>query len=174
MLFNMEAINMIRLDPIGFIRTPYKEEAPYQPEPDQKGEFYIELKEEFELALNGLNEFKYIYIIYYLNQLNEDIKLMISPPWSKNKEVGLFASRTPVRPNPIGLSVVQIKEIKGNRVYVSGLDAFDNTPLLDIKPYIDGLDSKIDANYGWVDMEDGSEDDIEHLKLHINGIPHEH
>ena len=85
-------------------------------------------------------------------------------------EVGLFASRSPVRPNPIGLSIVRLKRIEGNVVYTSGLDVFDGTPLLDIKPYIKGLDSKDDANYGWIKELD----DKDHLLLHIKGIPHEY
>jgi tRNA (Thr-GGU) A37 N-methylase len=70
---------------------------------------------------------------------------------------------------PIGLSVVCIKRIEGNVIHVSGLDLFDGTPLLDIKPYIDQLDVKKDANLGWV----GDMDDPEHLALHIQGVPHD-
>jgi tRNA (adenine37-N6)-methyltransferase len=75
-----------------------------------------------------------------------------------------------LRPNPIGLSVTRLLRIKGRRVYTSGLDVFDGTPLLDIKPYIDGLDSKPDANGGWLD----SLPDAEHLMLHIKGLPHDY
>jgi tRNA-Thr(GGU) m(6)t(6)A37 methyltransferase TsaA len=96
--------------------------------------------------------------------------MMVSPPWADGKKVGVFASRSPVRPNPIGLSVVRIKNIVENRIYTSGLDAFDGTPLLDIKPYIKDLDSKSDANYGWIEEMD----DMEHLILHIKGIPHDY
>jgi tRNA-Thr(GGU) m(6)t(6)A37 methyltransferase TsaA len=94
--------------------------------------------------------------------------MKVTPPWTKGQQVGLFASRSPLRPNPIGLSVVRVKEVSENRVYTSGLDVFDNTPLLDIKPYINDLDSKCDANNGWVQMID----EDEHLALHIQGIPH--
>ena len=95
---------------------------------------------------------------------------MVSPPWAKGKKVGVFASRSPVRPNPIGLSIVRIKKIVGNKIYTSGLDVFDGTPLLDIKPYIKDLDNKDNANYGWV-KETG---DMSHLSLHIKGIPHDY
>ena len=94
----------------------------------------------------------------------------VSPPWANGLRVGLFASRSPLRPNPIGLSVVRVKGIENNRVYTSGLDVFDGTPLLDIKPYINDLDSKCDANNGWV--QNMNED--EHLALHIQGIPHDY
>ena len=96
--------------------------------------------------------------------------MQVNPPWAGNKVVGVFASRSPVRPNNIGLSIVKIKKIIGRKIITSPLDVFDGTPLLDIKPYIADLDSKPDANYGWV--EDLA--DREHLKLHIKGIPHDY
>ena len=82
----------------------------------------------------------------------------------------MFASRSPNRPNPIGLSVVKILRIEKNIIAISGIDAFDNTPLLDIKPYIKNLDSKEDANFGWVNNTELDE----HLKMHLAGIPHKH
>ena len=118
-----------------------------------------------------MEQFRYIYVIYFINQLpNTEPKLTIKPPWIENIEIGLFASRAPNRPNPIGLSIVQLKKIEKNIIYTSGLDVFDNTPLLDIKPYIRDLDSKSDANYGWLKFENKEEQD--HLLLHIKGIPH--
>jgi tRNA (adenine37-N6)-methyltransferase len=158
----------MRIIPIGKIRTPYKDKAPYQPLPDKNDKFYIELDEEYLPALTRIEEFKYIYLIYYLHKAPDKFSLVIRPPWSGNKNIGLFASRSPARPNPIGLSVVKLKSIRNNKIYIDGIDAFDNTPLLDIKPYVAGLDSKADANIGWLDVND----DIEHLKLHIEGIPH--
>src|SRR6056297_3324100 len=133
----------MKIQKIGEIRTPYKEKAPYQPKDNvEKDEFYINLSKD-----------------------NPDLK--IQPPWSNGKEIGLFASRSPHRINPIGLSVVELKKIKENKIFISSLDAFDKTPLLDIKPYIKNLDDKIDANYGWIDKND-----FKHLNLHIKGIPH--
>ncbi|WP_280178717.1 tRNA (N6-threonylcarbamoyladenosine(37)-N6)-methyltransferase TrmO [Promethearchaeum syntrophicum] len=157
--------------PIGTIHTPYIDEAPYQPLKDDKGEFYIVLQETLTPALEGLNHFKYIYIIYFIDKLPKtEVNLNINPPWIENIEIGLFASRAPNRPNPIGLSIVKIKKIEKNIIYTSGLDVLDNTPLLDIKPYIRELDSKSDANYGWLNFE--NEEDKGHLLLHIKGIPH--
>ena len=96
--------------------------------------------------------------------------MRFTPPWLENKELGLFATRTPCRPNPIGLSIVKLINVIDNRLYVSGLDVFDNTPLLDIKPYIKELDDKSDANYGWLNDVDNRE----HFMLHIKGIPHDY
>jgi len=97
--------------------------------------------------------------------------MTVSPPWTPDTKVGLFASRSPARPNPIGISIVRVKKITGNEIITSGLDVFDNTPLLDIKPYIKDLDSKNDANYGWLD---DLESNKQHLLLHIKGIPHDY
>jgi len=117
-----------------------------------------------------LEKFKYIYLVFFADRIGREPEMLISPPWAGGKKVGVFASRSPARPNPVGLSIVRIKKITGNKIFTSGLDVFDNTPLLDIKPYIKDLDNKEDANYGWIkDL-----DDMEHLSLHIKGIPHDY
>lgn len=155
---------------IGVIKTPYVGKAPYQPVETGSGEFYLEIDEPYVEGLKGLDSFSYIYVLYFIDRVTGPARMTVTPPWSDGRAVGLFASRSPERPNPIGLSIVRLKKIIGNRVYTSGLDVFDNTPLLDIKPYIKDLDSKPDADYGWV--EDADEN--QHLALHIQGIPHEH
>lgn len=160
----------MKMKPIGYIHSPYQDKAPYQPTENDEGEFYIELAEELTEGLRDLEKFRYIYVLYFIHRLSKEVKMNVSPPWADGKKVGLFSSRSPVRPNPIGLSIVKILKIKDNRIYTSGLDAFHGTPVLDIKPYIQDLDNKEDANGGWLDeMED-----LEHLKLHIKGIPHEY
>ena len=156
--------------PIGIIRTPYKQRAPYQPVNNDKGVFKVILYENYKEALSGLEEFEYIYLIFHLHLINEKPRNFVKPPWAKGKEVGLFASRSPNRPNPIGLSIVKIRGINANIIYTSGIDVYDETPLLDIKPYIKELDSKYDSNYGWIE----SQKDYEHLMLHIKGIPHDY
>jgi len=155
------------LKKIGTIHTPYKNFAPYQPRENDEGEFIIEVEPAYEAGLNRLEEFSYIYVLYYLHRRSGKISLKARPPWT-DQVVGLFASRSPHRPNPIGLSVVRLEKRQGNNLFVSGLDAFDGTPLLDLKPYLQELDSKADADYGWLN---GSED-RDHLLLHIKGIPH--
>ncbi len=155
---------------IGIIRTPYKEKAPYQPvRDDVSGLFYIRLYDKYVDGLKLLDTFKYIYVLYALDHIHiRKNNLIIHPPWANEYSVGIFASRSPNRPNPIGLSIVQIKQIKGNIIEISGIDAFDGTPVLDIKPYLKDLDAKLDANYGWAEPAD----DESHLLLHIKGIPH--
>ncbi|MCK5312210.1 MAG: SAM-dependent methyltransferase, partial [Desulfobacteraceae bacterium] len=122
-------------------------------------------------GLADLDLFKYIYAIFYIDRLHDDVSMKITPSWAPDIKVGLFASRSPNRPNPIGISIVKIKKIVNNEIFTSGLDVFDKTPLLDIKPYIKDLDSKDDANQGWVD---GLENNKEHMSLHIKGIPHDY
>ena len=155
---------------IGVIHTPYSNNAPYQPVENDEGEFFILLNSDYLDGLKELAQFHYAYIIYYIHRLKRGVSMTVYPPWAEGKKVGLFASRSPLRPNPIGLSVVKIKKIIKNKISTSGLDVFDGTPLLDIKPYVKDLDSKIDANYGWVDESA----DRNHLILHIKGIPHEY
>ena len=156
--------------PIGVIRTPYKESAPYQPIDGDEGDFRLVLDPIYEQGLKGLETFRYITVLYYLHRVEGDVELIVRPPWAGGVAVGVFASRAPNRPNPLGLSVVRLLGVEGNVVRVSGLDVYDGTPLLDIKPYVRELDSKADANYGWVEQFE----DREHLILHIKGIPHEH
>ncbi len=156
--------------PIGVIRTPYTDSAPYQPLAEPEGEFRLVLDPGWEEALRDLDRFRYIYVLYWIHRVNRPVTNLAYPPWAEGKAVGLFASRSPVRPNPIGLSVVKVLAVEGREVRVSSLDAFDGTPLLDIKPYVKDLDSKEDANYGWLEDLPGKD----HLLLHIKGIPHDY
>jgi len=160
----------IHFKPIGVIRTPYTDHAPYQPVTDDSGQFRIIIDPQYQEGLQDLDRFRYIYVLYHVHRVKKEASLKVHPDWIENTHVGVFASRSPVRPNALGLSVVQIKGIEKNQIITSGLDVFDQTPLLDIKPYIKDLDSKADANYGW--LEDFEDQD--HLMKHIKGIPHEY
>ena len=159
---------MITFKAIGVIHTPYTNTAPYQPVADDEGEFFIEVYSKYSKGLFELDSFRYMYVIYYIHRLTRRVTMEVSPPWTQGLQIGLFASRSPLRPNPIGLSIAKIETIDKNKIFTSGLDVFDGTPLLDIKPYVKDLDSKCDANYGWIDRLG----DLKHLALHIQGIPH--
>ena len=160
----------IQFNSIGVICTPYIEKAPYQPIKNDEQEFSIVVDPQFTQGLHELDRFNYIIVLYHIHLLDKEAEMSVAPSWCKGKKVGLFASRSPVRPNPIGLSIVRIKKIEENIIFTSGLDVFDKTPLLDIKPYIKDLDSKQDSNYGWLD----DLEDEEHLWQHIMGIPHKY
>ena len=160
----------ITFHPIGVIHTPYHDKAPYQPVESDEGVFQVEVFPEYREGLQDLESFHYIYLLYYIDRLSRPVSMKVEPIWAGEITVGLFASRSPLRPNPIGLSVVKILKIEENIINTTGLDVFDGTPLLDIKPYIKDLDAKKDANYGWVEKTG----DLRHLALHILGIPHEY
>jgi len=165
-----EGIVCFEMKQIGVIRTPYTDNAPYQPVKEEEGDFRIVVEPQYADGLHKLDGFRYIYVIYYVHHVKGDQSMIVSPPWADGVQVGVFASRSPDRLNHIGLSIVRIKHIINNEILTSGLDAFDGTPVLDIKPYIKDLDVKSDANYGWIEEIEGHE----HLLLHIKGIPHEY
>jgi len=165
-----EEIMTFQLKQIGVIQTPYINNAPYQPVDEDKGDFRIVIDPKYSDGLYRLDRFRYIYVIYYTHKVKRELSTIVSPPWTGGEKVGVFASRSAVRPNHIGLSIVRIKKIINNEVSTSGLDVFDGTPVLDIKPYVKDLDAKSDANYGWIEEID----DYEHLLLHIKGIPHDY
>ncbi|MBN2493155.1 MAG: tRNA (N6-threonylcarbamoyladenosine(37)-N6)-methyltransferase TrmO [Deltaproteobacteria bacterium] len=161
----------ILLRPIGVIRTPYTDWAPYQPVEREEGvgKFHVQVHERYAQGLQDLDRFAYVILVYYLDRIEKEPGLLVRPPWV-DREVGLFASRSPNRPNPIGLSIVRVHAIEGREIHTWPIDVFDGTPLLDIKPYIATLDSKTDADDGWIEGVAGKE----HLLQHVRGIPHGH
>jgi tRNA-Thr(GGU) m(6)t(6)A37 methyltransferase TsaA len=146
----------IELHQIGTIRTPYTIEAPRQPVEKEQGDFRLILNREYEEGLDRLETFRYIYILFYLDRKKTAMNLRVSPPHTKGLQVGLFASRSPHRPNPLGLSIVRVEKIIGNEIFISGIDAYDKTPLLDIKPYMEKLDCKVGAGNGWAEKQDNT------------------
>lgn len=163
----------VSLPIIGTAHTPYKHKAPFQPQPENvnDGEFYIQVESQYAAATHGLNTFSHIFILSYLDKSLEP-EITVRPPWKDdNKRYGTFATRSPNRPSPIGLTRVRLHHIEGKRIYTGPLDLFDGTPVLDIKPFIqtlDGMAGEKDAgNDGWLEGSD-------HLELHRLGIPHAH
>lgn len=98
-------------------------------------------------ALDGLEEFSHIIVLYWMHRLTSvEVPLKVRPRGKQDLPmVGLFASRSPVRPNPIGKSMARLLQRQGNILRVRGLDALNGTPVIDIKPYIPGYDSAMDA-----------------------------
>jgi tRNA-Thr(GGU) m(6)t(6)A37 methyltransferase TsaA len=164
---------IIQYQPIGVIHTPYQADGfcPSQPVEREEGESRIEVFPEYRKGLDELSKFHYVYVLCHLDQGRpERVSMRVKPPWAKGHEAGLFATRSPHRPVPIGLSVVRLKSIEEGTLVCGLMDVFDGTPLLDIKPYIRDLDAKKDANLGWI----GEIDDHHHLLDHVRGIAHKH
>jgi len=137
--------------PIGVIHSPYKEskDMPIQGTFDDKVEAWLELKDEYVNGLKDLDGFSHAIIIYYFHKSNrEDIE---GKPFLEQDKHGIFAIRSPHRPNHIGFSIIKIKSIKANKVYFTEVDMLDGTPLLDIKPYIKYFDSRDNVVSGWVE-----------------------
>lgn len=145
------------LTPIGVIRTPYlsKYDAPRQPGADDRihdGTIDLFPGHNFEQALTDLDGFSHIWVISWFDQAT-GWKPMVLPPRSRRKH-GVFATRSPHRPNPIGISVVQLLSIHGLKLQVRGADLLDGTPVLDIKPYLPYADAIVDAGRGWTETAD--------------------
>lgn len=124
--------------PIGVIRTPYADMAPFQAkEDDSSGEFILELDEQYASGLQDLEKRRYVIVLFHIDRARGyDGSNTAHPPSMNGGTTGLFASRSPNRPNPIGLDVARVLKVEGKRVLTSGLSALDGTPLLDVKPYI--------------------------------------
>ena len=102
----------------------------------------------YEAGLQDLEGFSHIYLLYHFHRA-APMRLRVVP-FLDRREHGIFATRAPSRPNPIGLSIVEQLEVRGNRLTVRGIDVLDGTPLLDIKPYIDAFDRVEDSHSGWL------------------------
>jgi len=139
--------------PVGFIRTQNRElaGAPIQPlyGRDQTGK--VEILLEYIPGLKDLEGFSHIILIYVFDRHRKgDFKLQVKP-YMDNKLRGVFATRAPKRPNNLGISIVKIEQIKNNMIFFSGADMLDNTPLLDIKPYVPDFDNNTEFKKGWLE-----------------------
>jgi len=141
----------ILMHPIGIIHSPYQESRniPIQGTFDDKVEAWHDLIDEYASGLKDLDTFSHAIIIYYFHRSHRE-NLEGRPFLEKNKH-GIFAIRSPHRPNHIGLSIIKIKSLKANRVYFTGVDVLDGTPLLDIKPYVKYFDIRENVISGWLE-----------------------
>lgn len=140
----------ISFTPIGVIYTPFDRpqgmpiQAAYAP--DVRGT--VELDPAYAAGLKDLDGFSHIILLYHFHR-STGYALRVRP-YLDDEERGLFAVRAPRRPNPIGLSVVELERIEGNVLYVRGVDMLDGTPLLDIKPFVPAFDSPVATRIGWL------------------------
>jgi tRNA (adenine37-N6)-methyltransferase len=141
----------VEFNPIGIIHSPYNdlEGMPIQPVGARNVKGIIEIKNEYKAGLKDLDGFSHIILIYHLH-LSTGHSLEVKPFLDTEKR-GIFATRSPKRPNQIGLSVVRLEKIEGSKLFISDVDIVDGTPLLDIKPYIPHFDKQKDdeLSIGW-------------------------
>lgn len=140
--------------PIGIIRTPFKTKygAPRQPATAKENTVGIITLNEgcnFEQALEDLSGFDYIWVLFWFHK-NKNWKPKVLPPHGGRTKRGLFATRSPHRPNPIGLSLCRLLSVKGRTVKIENPDMLDGTPVLDIKPYLPHAESQPAARAGWI------------------------
>lgn len=144
---------MIELKPIAKIHSPFCElvNMPVQPKGAKEVYARIEFDEAYEEGLKDLDGFSHVYLIYYFHKVKES-KLSVVP-FNDHTHTprGVFSTRTPMHPNSLGLSVVELVSVVGNIVTIKGVDVLDGTPLLDIKPYIENFD-KVEGKVrsGWM------------------------
>jgi len=144
----------VNFTPIGLYRSEAK--APYEAarQPLERiqtqGEITLESGQQFEQALENLEGFERIWVVYAFHH-NTHWKPKVLPPRGSDTKVGVFATRAPYRPNPIGISCVKLIKVQGLRLVVEGADLLDGTPILDIKPYLPYADAFPEAKIGWLD-----------------------
>lgn len=136
---------------IGVVHSPYKTTKDV-PRRCKKEISEIEIYEEYEQGLKDIEGFTHIHILYWLHK-STGYSLHVNTPWDDSPR-GLFTTRSPHRPNPIGHTTVELVERKGNILKVKGLDAIDDTPVMDIKPYVKKFDMKTRAVSGWLEKTD--------------------
>lgn len=140
---------MFSFRPIGFVRSPYTDTAqiPRGPGAEHQAEGVLELLSEFEPGLTDIEGFSHLYVLWVFDRA-VGYDLMSMPP-TDDRAHGVFATRAPRRPNPIGLTVVQLLRRDAARLVVRGLDMLDGTPMLDIKPYLSSV-SADRIKRGWL------------------------
>lgn len=149
-----ESSEILMVRPIGLVRTEARTriEAPRQPGAATGIRGRIELfpGRNFEHALEDIGGWDYIWVVFWFHQ-NKAWRPKVLPPRSTSGRKGVFATRAPYRPNPIGLSAVQLERIDGLVLHVQGVDMLDGTPVLDIKPYVPYTDAHPAARSGWLE-----------------------
>ena len=112
----------------------------------------IELDTSMIKGLNDLEGFSHIILIYHFHLIKTHNLSVV--PFMDDKPHGIFATRSPARPNPIGMSIVELKKIESNLLFIEGVDMINETPLLDIKPFFSQFDNRLNAKTGWLNEKE--------------------
>jgi tRNA-Thr(GGU) m(6)t(6)A37 methyltransferase TsaA len=126
---------------------------PIQPAGEASAPGVVEILPEYAAGLRDLDGFSHVILIYHLHAVRR-VDLTVTP-FLATEPKGIFATRAPTRPNPIGFSIVRIERIEGNRLHVAAIDVLDGTPLLDLKPYVEEFDHPQGAVAGWLEAARG-------------------
>jgi tRNA-Thr(GGU) m(6)t(6)A37 methyltransferase TsaA len=140
---------MFAMKAIGYVRSPYNstQDVPRGLGAKHQAEGVLEIAPEFELGLADIEGFSHLFVIWAFDR-STGYELTATPP-SDNRPHGVFATRSPLRPNPIGLTVVSLLRREGARLHVRGIDMLDGTPILDIKPYLSNVPEE-HLRRGWL------------------------
>ena len=149
----------LTLEPIGIIHSEHHEpkRTPIQPVCAEGSPGHLEVFPQYADGLDDIEGFSHLHLIYWLHRVADIASAVatLSPlkvvPFLDDVPRGVFATRTPVRPNPLGLSIVRLVERRGAELFVEDLDVLDGTPLLDIKPYVEGFDLRLGTRGGWTE-----------------------
>jgi tRNA-Thr(GGU) m(6)t(6)A37 methyltransferase TsaA len=142
-------MNPITYVPIGLVRSPFTMLAgmPLQPPAAQDVLGTVELASTWHAGLKDLEAFSHVILVTHLHRM-VGYRLEVTP-YLDDQPHGIFATRSPQRPNPLGLSVVRLLAIEGERLHIAGVDVLDGTPLLDLKPYVPAFDAPAAERIGW-------------------------
>lgn len=151
-------MNDITYKPIGVFHTDHKQPAacPQQPTDSHQVTGIIKLNPaaNYQQALEDLHLFSHIWVVFHFHKSDEQWKPKVQPPRGSDQKRGVFATRSPYRPNAIGISAVQLVKIKDLEIHIRSHDLLDQTPILDIKPYLAYADHIAEANNGWLKLDD--------------------
>ncbi len=145
----------ITYHPIGSIHSPFKDlkDMPIQPTGQASAPGIAEVLPEYAEGLKDLEGFSHVILLYHLHEVRR-VDLTVTP-YLDSEPRGVFGTRAPTRPNPIGLSIVELLRVEGNRLYLGDVDILNGTPLLDIKPYVPEFDQPAGARSGWLEARRG-------------------
>jgi tRNA-Thr(GGU) m(6)t(6)A37 methyltransferase TsaA len=155
-----EVMQTLTLTPVGVIHSEHVEprHTPIQPVCSRRSAGIVEVFPEYEEGLDDIEGFSHLHLLYWLHRAGEAINAVSGArslkivPFLDDVPRGVFSTRSPIRPNPIGLSVVRLVERRGRELVVEDLDVLNGTPLLDIKPYVEGFDLRVGTRGGWTEQ----------------------
>jgi tRNA-Thr(GGU) m(6)t(6)A37 methyltransferase TsaA len=149
-------MNTIIFQPIGIIHSPHKspQGTPIQPTAARGIPGTVEIHPQFLAGLESVEGFSHVILLYHFDRV-QTTKLKVKP-FLDDQFHGVFATRAPVRPNPIGISIVRLVSVEVNILHIEDVDILDGTPLLDVKPYVDRFDVRASEKQGWLEKNVGN------------------